>query len=189
MPPSPTLPPELLLTTFTHLSSNPPPSTHTTILLNLCLSSRLLCNLARPFLYSSVHLAQSTPDPLRNVKAFLRTILRNEGLARCVRKVGVVGEGRVGFDWQAIKGDLCFMEVLRLMGREGKEGEGEEVGVGVEIEPDVCYYPLVVEVLRRLPELEEVEITAEVEQPRGLLGRMHEVQRERGVWRGLRRVV
>lgn len=50
-----------------------------------------------------------------------------------------------------------------------------------EIEPELCYYPLAVQVLARLPNLQHIHFTAQIEAPRALMDRIYEMQNGRSI--------
>ena len=69
--------------------------------------------------------------------------------------------------WPALGQDAVFMILSALIG-----------GHPSEIEPELCYYPLAVQVLARLPNLQHLHFTAQIEAPRSLMQRIHVMQVE-----------
>jgi hypothetical protein len=130
---------------------------------------------ARPALYTCVRLAEPAPDPLKPLKIFLRTILAHPSLAKETQKLALTNDRGIRYEWPALQKDPYFMDLSCSIG-----------GHSSEIEPDLCYYPLAVEVLTRLPNLQHIRITAEIESPHSLLERMHEVQAQTSIFSKLK---
>jgi hypothetical protein len=132
---------------------------------HLCSTSQLLFYVAQPALYSSIRIVESRTDPLIHLKLFLRTLLEHPSLAQHTKELALFNDRGVRYEWPAFKQDTIFMELLVLMG-----------GHTSEIEPDLCYYPLAAQVLARLPNLQHLHFTAQIEAPRSLMHRIYEMQ-------------
>ncbi|XPS81707.1 hypothetical protein M3J09_013635 [Ascochyta lentis] len=158
---------ELLLDVVSHLTTSN--ASDVKALLHLCRTSRALCNVALPALYTSVRIAESQPDPLNRMKLFLRTIIECPSLARETEELALTNDRGVRYEWPGLQHDAAFMELSALIGRN----QGE-------IEPELCYCPLAAFVLARLPKLQHLHFTAQIEQPRALLRHMHEMEADSG---------
>jgi hypothetical protein len=131
----------------------------------LCSTSQLLFRVAQPALYSSIRIVESRTDPLIHLKLFLRTLLEHPSLAQHTKELALFNDRGVRYEWPAFEQDTTFMELLALIG-----------GHTSEIEPDLCYHPLAAQVLARLPNLQHLQFTAQIEAPRSLMHRIHEMQ-------------
>ncbi|KAH9882990.1 hypothetical protein J1614_000356 [Plenodomus biglobosus] len=134
-------------------------------LLHLCQTSRLLFGVAQPALYTCVRIVESATDPLLHLKLFLRTLIECPSLAQKIKELALLNDRGVRYEWPALKHDAVFMELSALIG-----------GHPSEIEPELCYYPLAVQVLARLPNLQHLHFTAQIEAPRSLMHRLYEMQ-------------
>lgn len=134
-------------------------------LLHLCYTSRMLLNVAQPALYECVRISESNLDPLVTIKLFLRTVTERPSLAQQTRKLALFNDRGVRYEWPALAQDAIFMELSTLIG-----------GYMSEIEPELCYCPLAVHVLARLPNLEHLHLTAQIEAPRSLMHCIHQMQ-------------
>jgi hypothetical protein len=132
---------------------------------HLCHTSQLLFHVAQPALYSSVRIVESRTDSLLRLKLFLRTLLEHPSLAQQTKELALFNDRGVRYEWPALEQDTISMELLALIG-----------GHTSEIEPDLCYHPLAVQVLVRLPNLQHLQFTAQIEAPRSLLHRIYEMQ-------------
>jgi hypothetical protein len=139
-------------------------------LLNLCRTSRVFLDIAQPALYTCVWIAEPTPDPLKPLKVFLRTLLERPSLTKSTRKLALINDRGIRYEWPGLQHDSYFIGLSSLIG-----------GHSFEIEPDLCYYPLAAEVLARLPNLQHIRFTAEIEPPRSLLERVHQLQAETSI--------
>ena len=154
---------ELLLNIVLYLTTGDEPNVRA--LLHLCRVSRALFNVAQPALYTCVRIAEPAEDPLRPLKLFLRTLLERPLLAKKTQELALFNDRRVPYEWPALGQDAVFMELSALIG--GHPGE---------IEPELCYYPLAVYVLAKLPNLQHLHFTAQIEPPRFLVHRLHEMR-------------
>jgi hypothetical protein len=164
---------ELLLIIVSYLATGD--DVDSTALFNLCLTSRALLIVARPALYTCVRLAEPAPDPLKSLKVFLKTILAHPSLAKETQTLALINDRGIRYEWPALQKDPHFIDLSSSIG-----------GHPSEIEPDLCYYPLAVEVLTRLPNLQHIRFTAEIESPHSLLERMHELQAQTSVFSKLK---
>jgi len=155
----PELPNELLLNIVSHLIGD------AKSLQNLCLTSRLFLAVAQPALYTCVQIVEAASDPLMHMKSFLSTLLRRPSLAKATQELYLINDLGVRYEWPALGNDTQFMEISSFVG-----------GHPSEIEPNLCYYPLAVEVLARLPNLRHLHLTAQIEHPHALFHRLHELQ-------------
>lgn len=154
---------ELLINITSYLSTGDEYAVKT--LLYLCRTSRVLLGVAQPALYTSVRIVESTTDPLIHLKLFLRTVIECPSLAQKTKELALFNDHGVRYDWPALEHDAVFMELSALIG-----------GHSFEIEPELCYYPLAVQILARLPNLRHLHLTTQIEAPRSLMQRMHEMQ-------------
>jgi hypothetical protein len=154
---------ELLLIVVSYLSTGDP--IDSIALLNLCRTSRALLDIAQPALYTHVRLAEPTPDPLKPLKSFLRTILERPSLAKETQSLSLINDRGIRYEWPGLRYDPYFMDLSSLIG-----------GHPSEIEPNLCYRPLAVEILARLPNLQHIRFTAEVAPPRSLLEHIRNLQ-------------
>jgi hypothetical protein len=136
-------------------------------LLHLCRTSHRLRDIAQPALSTTVTIAEPAGEPLRSLKTFLKVCLNRPSLAKRTQELALFNDRRVSYEWPALGHDTDFMELSSLIG--GHPGE---------IEPELCYHPLAVEVLTRLPNLQHLHLTAQIEPPRALLKRMHQLRAE-----------
>jgi hypothetical protein len=134
-------------------------------LFHLCQTSRMLFEVAQPALYTCVRIIESAADPLAHLKLFLRTLIQCPSLAKKTKELALINDFPVCYEWPALEHDVVFMELSALIG-------GHNFG----IVPELCYYPLDVQVLARLPNLEHFHYTAQIEAPRSLMHCMHEMQ-------------
>jgi hypothetical protein len=159
---------ELLLIIVSYLATGN--DIDTAALLNLCCTSRVLLDIALPALYSCVRIPETTPDPLKSLKCFIQTILQRPELAKATQELALLNDRGIRYEWPALQDDPYFMEISSLV-----------CGHPREIEPELCYGPLAVEALARLPNLRHIRFTAEIEPPRALLERVHRLQSESGI--------
>jgi hypothetical protein len=164
---------ELLLIIVSYLATGD--DVDSTALFNLCLTSRAFLIVARPALYTCVRLAEPAPDPLKSLKVFLKTILAHPSLAKETQTLALINDRGIRYEWPALQKDPQFIDLSSSIG-----------GHPSEIEPDLCYYPLAVEVLTRLPNLQHIRFAAEIESPHSLLERMHELQAQTSVFSKLK---
>ncbi|KAF2635128.1 hypothetical protein P280DRAFT_474044 [Massarina eburnea CBS 473.64] len=157
------LPNELLLSITSHFTTGN--EIDVTTLLSLCRTSRLLRYIAQPALYTCVRISEPEDDPLRPLKIFLKTLLQRPALAKVNRELDIVNDRELGHDRPALREDECFMEISALIG-----------GYSSEINPDLCFFPLAVEVLARLPNLQHLRLTCEIAHPGYLLGQLHHLR-------------
>lgn len=154
---------ELLLKITFYLSTSD--ESDVSALLHLCHTSRLLFNAAQPALYTCVRIVESAPDPLLHLKLFLRTLIQRPPLAQITKELTLCNDRGIRYEWPALGDDAVFMTLSTLIG-----------GCPAEIEPELWYYPLAVQVLARLPNLQHLHFTAQIEAPRALMHRIHELQ-------------
>jgi len=154
---------ELLLNITFYLSTSDGSDVRT--LLYLCYTSRLLFGVAQPALYTCVRIVESATDPLVHLKLFLRTLIEFPSLAQKTKELALFNDRTVRYEWPALKHDAVFMKLSALIG-----------GHPSEIEPELCYHPLAVQVLARLPNLQHLHFTAQIEAPRSLMHRIYEMQ-------------
>jgi hypothetical protein len=159
---------ELLLIIVSYLATGDDIDTKT--LFNLCRTSRVFLDIAQPALYTCVRIAEPTPDPLKPLKIFLQTLLERPSLAKSTQKLALINDRGIRYEWPVLQNDPYFMGLSSLIGSRSSE-----------IEPDLCYYPLASEVLARLPNLQHLRFTAEIEPPRSLLERIHQLQAETSI--------
>ena len=162
------LPSELLLNVIFFLTTRHPSDVRA--LLHLCLTSRLLCDIARPALYTCVQIKEPGGEPLRPSKNFFRTILEHPSLAQKVHEFTLRNDLLASFRPPNVGKDAIVVEISRVLH-----------GLGLEMEPEFCRYPLATEILARLPTLKYLEITARGEQPSGFLKRLHQLQASRSI--------
>jgi hypothetical protein len=136
-------------------------------LLHLCRTSHRLRDIAQPALFTTVTIAEPAGEPLRALKTFLKVLIMRPSLAKRTQELVIYNDRGVPYEWPALGQNADFMELSALVG--GHPGE---------IEPELCYYPLVVEVLIRLPNLQHLHLTTQIEPPRALLKRMHQLRAE-----------
>lgn len=136
-------------------------------LLNVCLTSQRLCDIAQPALYTCARIPSSEPDPLKQLKIFLLSILQYPDLAEAPRELALNNDFGIGYEWPALQQDPYFMDLSASV-----------VGHPNEIDPELCYRPLAIEALSRLPNLEHLHFTADIEPPYSLLQNMHRSQAE-----------
>lgn len=134
-------------------------------LLHLCHTSRLLFGVVQPALYTCVRIVESATDPLVHLKLFPRTLIECPSLAQITKELALFNDRGVHYEWPALQHDAVFMELSALTG-----------GHPSEIEPELCYYPLAVQVLARLSNLQHLHFTAQIEAPRSLMHHIHEMQ-------------
>jgi hypothetical protein len=132
-------------------------------LLNLCRTSRTLVAVARPALYTCVQLTEPAPDPLKTLKLFLKTSIECPELAKKTRELILFNDRGIRYEWPNLGCDDTFMRLSALIG--GQDGD---------IEPELCYKPLALYVLARVPNVHHVHLEAQIEHPRALLKHMHE---------------
>lgn len=154
---------ELLLNIIFYLSAGDVSDVRA--LFYLCHTSRMLFDVAQPALYSRVRIFESETDPLVHLKLFLRTLTEHPLLAQKTKELALFNDRVMHYEWPALEHDAIFMGISALIG-----------GHASEIEPDLCYYPLAVQVLARLPNLQHLHFTAQIEAPRSLMHRIHEIQ-------------
>lgn len=159
---------ELLLNIILYLSTGD--ASDVRALFYLCHMSRMLFNVAQPALYSCIRLVESATDPLVHLKLFLRTLTEHPLLAQKTKELALYNDRGVRYEWPALEHDAIFMELSALIG-----------GHASEIEPDLCYYPLAVQVLARLPNLQHLQFTAQIEAPRCLMHRIHEMRADSSI--------
>lgn len=167
------LPSELLLNVILYLTTRHPSDVRT--LLHLCLTSRLLCDIARPALYKCVQIKEPGGEPLRPSKHLFRTLLEHPSLAQKVHEFTLRNDLLAGFRPPNIGKDAIVTEISRVL-RD----------LGLEMETDFCRYPLATDILARLPNLKHLEITARVEQPRAFVRRLHQLQTSRSILANLK---
>ena len=136
-------------------------------LLRLCYTSRMLYDVAQPALYTRVRMTEYAPDSLANLKLFLWTLLDYPSSAQKTKELALFNDRRFRYVWPALGQDAVFMNLSAFIG-----------GHPSEIEPELSYYPLAVQVLARLPNLQHLHSTAQIEAPRSLMQRIHEMQVE-----------
>jgi len=139
-------------------------------LFNLCRTSQRLLAIARPALYTCVRIAEPASDPLRSLEIFLRTLLERPDLTKATRELAVINDLGIPYEWPALQHDPYVMDLSFLIS-----------GHPNEIEPELCYRPLAMEVLSRLPNLQHLQVTAEIEPPYSLLQHMHQLQADSSI--------
>lgn len=154
---------EILLDIISYLTTSDDSNVRT--LSHLCRTSRSLCGVAQPALYSCVRIVESATDPLLHLKLFLWTLIECPSLAQKTKEFALYNDRGLRYEWPALEQDAVFMELSALIG-----------GHSSEIEPELFYYPLAVQVLARLPNLQHIHFTAQIEAPRALMHRIYEMQ-------------
>ncbi|KAI8938077.1 hypothetical protein NX059_005748 [Plenodomus lindquistii] len=154
---------ELLLNIVSHLTTGH--QTDVRALLSTCLTSRRYSDVALPALYTCVRVPEPVAEPLGPLKLFLRTLIQHPSLAKNTRELALINDLGVRYDWPALEHDTVFMDIAALI-----------FGQPLELEPEFCYHPFAIQVLARLPNLEHIHFTAQIEQPRALLRRIHELR-------------
>lgn len=131
-------------------------------LLHLCLSSKVLRDVAQPVLHMYAKLPLSTADPLRPLRRFLRTILQRPDLARCVKYLYLQTPDQVK-DGAAL--DLSVLRTAFLL------------------TPDICagrpipqFNMLSLALLSRLHNLEYLSLTARWQHPRNFIRSVHRLR-------------
>jgi hypothetical protein len=162
------LPNELLLNVASWLMTTDPADIRS--LYSLCRASRALLKILLPALYTCVRISETPSDPLKFMKCFLRTILQHPELAKETQTLALTNDRGIRYEWPFLQQDPFFMDLSFLI--HGHAGE---------IEPELCYCPLAAEVLTRLPNLQHIHFTAEIEPPRALLERVHQLQSETSI--------
>jgi hypothetical protein len=139
-------------------------------LYNLCRTSRGLLGVARPALYSCVSITEPFGDPLKPLKIFLRTMLEHPELSKATEELALINDRAIRYEWPALQDDSDFMDLSARIG-----------GYPSEVDPELCHRPLAVEVLARLPNLQHLHFTANIEAPRSLLQHIHRLQEESSI--------
>jgi hypothetical protein len=102
---------------------------------------------------------------LTPLKLFLQTCIECPELAKKTRELTLFNDRGIRYEWPDLGRDETFMRLSALVG--GHNGE---------IEPELCYKPLAIHLLARLPNLQHLRLTAQIESPRALLKQMHEMR-------------
>ena len=84
-------------------------------------------------------------------------------LANKTRELILFNDRGIRYEWPDLGRDDTFMRLSTLIG--GHDGE---------IEPELCYKPLALYVLARVPNVQHIHLEAQIEPPRALLKHMHE---------------
>lgn len=159
---------EIILHVVSYLTTGNEPDVEA--LFHLCRTSHRLFDIAQPALYTCVKLVEPAAEPLGPLKKFLRTVIERPSLAGETQQLALFNDRGVRYEWPSLGNDVIFMELSALIG-----------GHSAEIEPELCYYPLALEVLARLPNLQHLFLTAQIEHPHSLLQRVHNLQAELSV--------
>lgn len=131
-------------------------------LMRLCLSSRVLRDVAQPVLHMHAKLPLGTDDPLRPLRRFLRTILQRPDLARSVKSLYLQTPDQVKDD------NALDLSVLRT---------------ALLLTPDMCagrpipqFNILALAILSRLHNLECLTLTARLQHPRNFIRSVHRLR-------------
>jgi hypothetical protein len=167
------LPNELLLDVASCLTTGDGIDVRT--LYSLCRTSRTFLKIALPALYVCVRIIETTNDPLQSLKCFLRTILQYPELAEKTQRLAIADNRGVRYEGPALLWHTPFLDSSPV-----KEGEG------VQVDSDLYYGSLVVDVLGNLPNLQHICFTAEVKAPKEILECIHQMQRDDSILSKLR---
>ncbi|KAF1960131.1 hypothetical protein CC80DRAFT_590444 [Byssothecium circinans] len=165
------LPSELLLDAFSYLATGNEVDVKT--LLSLCRTSRLLRDIAQPALHTCVWISDTSKSPLGVLQPFFRTILGRPTLAKTTRELALVNDKSLFVRthtldrWNLPLEDKCSIEVGTLR-------ESFDAGKN----PSLCFYPLAVEILARLENLQHIRFTDNIGRPNNLMQRVHRLQSE-----------
>ncbi|KAF2831237.1 hypothetical protein CC86DRAFT_463177 [Ophiobolus disseminans] len=159
---------ELLLIIASYLTTGTVVDTQA--LSNLCLTTRGLLSIAQPALYTCIEIREPPGDPLKPLKSFLKTLLGRPELGEAAQELALTNDRAIRYEWPALQHDPYFMDISEAVG-----------GHPHEIEPELCYHPLAVEVLARLPNLRSLRFTANIEAPRSLLQYTHQLQADSNI--------